>query len=221
MPKIGWGEIFDISNSFARGEAMELWRELRDRKCLIKSTYIVWFWHTSVVCRCMEAIASMWQLEQSYSATNWQQEVCHFQNALNSPSCFYPICFKLHQNTVKNTADVNTVKGNIDILKYCCHGNVSNLNILFCVILRLSGAFLGGLNIVKNSRKFAHHWNPRQLGRRWGWDPGVAQRLYGAPGNTFRNMMCISPHTCTYSYETRYTYRSYRAEQLLRCNVIL
>ncbi len=29
---------------FARGEAMKLWRELRDRKCLIKSTYIVWFW---------------------------------------------------------------------------------------------------------------------------------------------------------------------------------
>ncbi len=38
---------------------------------------------------------------QSYSATNWQQEVCHFQNALNSASYFYPICFKLHQNTVK------------------------------------------------------------------------------------------------------------------------
>ncbi len=33
-------------------------------------------------------------MRQSYSATNWQQEVCHFQNALNSPSCFYPICFK-------------------------------------------------------------------------------------------------------------------------------
>ncbi len=25
---------------------------------------------------------------QSYSATNWQQEVCHFQNALNSASYF-------------------------------------------------------------------------------------------------------------------------------------
>jgi len=40
-------------------------------------------------------------MRQSYSATNWQQEVCDFQNALNSPSYFYPICFKLHQNTVK------------------------------------------------------------------------------------------------------------------------
>ncbi len=45
-------------------------------------------------------------MRQSYSATNWQQEVCHFQNALNSASYFYPICFKLHQNNVKKTADV-------------------------------------------------------------------------------------------------------------------
>ncbi len=38
------GGIFDISKWFARGEVMKLWRELRYRKCLIKSTYIVWFW---------------------------------------------------------------------------------------------------------------------------------------------------------------------------------
>ncbi len=29
-------------------------------------------------------------MSQSYSATNWQQEVCHFQNALNLTSYFYP-----------------------------------------------------------------------------------------------------------------------------------
>jgi len=29
-------------------------------------------------------------VSQSYSATNWQQEVCHFQNALRSPSFFLP-----------------------------------------------------------------------------------------------------------------------------------
>ncbi len=40
-------------------------------------------------------------MSQSYSATNWQQEVCHFQNALNLASYFYPICFKLHQNNFK------------------------------------------------------------------------------------------------------------------------
>ncbi len=33
-------------------------------------------------------------MSQSYSATNWQQEVCHFQNVLNSASYFYPICLK-------------------------------------------------------------------------------------------------------------------------------
>ncbi len=29
-------------------------------------------------------------MRQSYSATNWQQEVCHFQNALNSPILLLP-----------------------------------------------------------------------------------------------------------------------------------
>ncbi len=60
--------------------------------CLILIT-LQWF------VRCMKPIASI--MSQSYSATNWQQEVCHFQNALNSASYFYPICFKLHQNNVK------------------------------------------------------------------------------------------------------------------------
>ncbi len=63
--------------------------------CLILIT-LQWF------VRCLKPIASIVTImRQSYSATNWQQEVCHFQNALNSPSYFYPICFKLHQNTVK------------------------------------------------------------------------------------------------------------------------
>ncbi len=67
---------------FARGEAMNLWRELRDRKCLIKSTYIVWFDHNSVVCSVYEADRiDVTIMRQSYSATNWQQEVCDFQNA--------------------------------------------------------------------------------------------------------------------------------------------
>ncbi len=53
-------------------------------------------------------------------------------------------------------------------------------------------AFLGGLTWSKTLENLHKHWNPRQLGRRWGWDPGVAQRLYGAPWNTSENLMCSS-----------------------------
>jgi len=51
---------------------------------------------------------------QSYSATNWQQEVCHFQNALKSTSYFYPICFKLHLYNV-NTWQMKTCEWILDI----------------------------------------------------------------------------------------------------------
>ena len=53
-------------------------------------------------------------VSQSYSATNWQQEVCHFQNALKSPSYFYPICFKLHYYNV-NTRQMQTCEWILDI----------------------------------------------------------------------------------------------------------
>ena len=54
-------------------------------------------------------------VSQSYSATNWQQEVCHFQNALKSPSYFYPICFKLYVYNV-DTRQMQTCERIIDIL---------------------------------------------------------------------------------------------------------
>ncbi len=49
-------------------------------------------------------------------------------------------------------------------------------------------AFLGGLTWSKTLDNLLTHWNPRQLGRRRGWDPGVAQRLYGAPWKTIRKL---------------------------------
>ncbi len=68
--------------------------------CLILIT-IQWF------VRCMKPIASMWTImRQSYSATNWQQEVCDFQNALNSPSYFYPNLLQTSSEYCKNMADV-------------------------------------------------------------------------------------------------------------------
>ncbi len=49
-------------------------------------------------------------------------------------------------------------------------------------------AFLGGLTWSKTLENLHTHWNPRQLGRRRGWVPGGAQRLYGAPWNTIRKL---------------------------------
>ncbi len=59
---------------------------------------------------------------------------------------------------------------------------------------------LRGLTWSKTLENLHTHWNPWQLGRRRGWDPGVAQRLYGAPWNTIRKLDVKLTHTCTYSY---------------------
>ncbi len=55
-------------------------------------------------------------------------------------------------------------------------------------------AFLGALTWSKTLENLHTHWNPRKLGRRRGWDPGVAQRLYGAPWNTIRKNLMNSSH---------------------------
>ncbi len=129
-------------------------------------------------------------MRQSYSATNWQQEVCDFQNALNSPSYFYPICFKLHQNTVKH-GRCETLKG-ILISKILLPWQRVKPQYSFFGDFEAIRAFLGGLTWSKTLENLHTHWNPWQLGCRWGWDPGVAQRLYGAPWNTSENLMCSS-----------------------------
>ncbi len=43
---------------------------------------------------------------------------------------------------------------------------------------------LGPLTYTKTLENSHTRWNPRPSGRRRGWDPGVAQGLYGAPWNT-------------------------------------
>ncbi len=68
-------------------------------------------------------------------------------------------------------------------------GPIVFLRILFFFFfLSTIRAFLGGLTWSKTLENLHTHWNPRQLGRRWGWDPGVAQRLYSAPWNTIRKL---------------------------------
>ncbi len=49
-------------------------------------------------------------------------------------------------------------------------------------------AFLGSLTWSKTLENVYTCWNLRPLGRRRGWDPGLAQRLYGAPWNTIRKL---------------------------------
>ncbi len=80
--------------------------------------------------------------------------------------------------------------------------------------LRRSGVTPGGFGALTYS-KTLENWHTRwNLG---GWDLGLAHGFYGAPWNTVRKLDVYLTHTCTYSYETRYTYRSHCAEQLSRC----
>ncbi len=51
---------------------------------------------------------------------------------------------------------------------------------------------LGPLTYTKTLENWHTCWNLRPLGRRRGWEPGVAQGLYGAPWITVRKQMYIS-----------------------------
>ncbi len=106
------GGIFWYLEWFARGEAMKLWQELRWQEVSNKSTYIVWFWSQSVVCSVYEADRiDVTIMRQSYSATNWQQEVCHFQNALNSSILLLPNLLQTSSEIMSKNGRCETVKG--------------------------------------------------------------------------------------------------------------
>ncbi len=49
------------------------------------------------------------------------------------------------------------------------------------IFLSTVQGFLGALTCSKTLENSHTRWNPRPSGRRRGWDPGVAQGLYGAP----------------------------------------
>ncbi len=106
----------------------ELWRELRYRKCLIKSTYIVWFWSQ------FSGLFGVWS--RSHRCDNYEGKVIAPPTAAGSVSfskCFefsillLPNLLQTSQNNVKKRPMWNCQ--GILISKYCCHGNVSNLNI--------------------------------------------------------------------------------------------
>ncbi len=62
---------------------------------------------------------------------------------------------------------------------------------LFYFFSRFWGV-LGPLTYTKTLENWHTCWNLRPLGRRRGWEPGVAQGLYGAPWKTVRKQMYIS-----------------------------
>ncbi len=69
------------------------------------------------------------------------------------------------------------------------------LRIIIIIIIIFLSRFwgvLGPLTYTKTLENWHTRWNPRPLGRRRGWDPGVAQGLYGAPWKTVRKQMYIS-----------------------------
>ncbi len=104
---------------------------------------------------------------------------------------------------------------------WCHQGGVRILLIIFFIFPSTIRGFLGALTCSKSLENRHTHWNLRSLGRCRGWDPGVAQGLYGAPWKTVRKLDVYLTHTCTYSYEIRYTYRSHWAEQLSRWQAVL
>ncbi len=86
---------------------------------------------------------------------------------------------------------------------FCCHrGGVCTdglgppllLAAIFIIIIIISRFWgvLGPLTYTKTLENWHTHWKLRPLGRRRGWDPGVAQGLYGAPWKTVRKQMYIS-----------------------------
>jgi len=60
--------------------------------------------------------------------------------------------------------------------------------LIFFIFLLTFRGFLEALTYSKTLENWHTHWNLRPSGRRRGWDPGVAQGLYGAPWNTVRNL---------------------------------
>ncbi len=132
-------------------------------------------------------------MRQSYSATNWQQEVVSFSKCFEFTILLLPNLLQTSSEYCKNTADVKLWR-EYWYLKYCCHGNASNLNILFFWWFEAIRAFFGGLNMVKNSWKCAHTletpaavWTPLRLGPR-AWHRGST-----APPRTHQeNLMCSS-----------------------------
>ncbi len=52
---------------------------------------------------------------------------------------------------------------------------------LFIFFLSTVQGFLGALTCSKALENSHTRWNPRSSGRCRGWDPGMAQGLYGAP----------------------------------------
>ncbi len=66
------------------------------------------------------------------------------------------------------------------------------LRIIIIIFLSRFWGVLGPLTYTKTLENWHTCWNLRPLGRCRGWDPGVAQGLYGAPWKTVRKQMYIS-----------------------------
>ncbi len=124
-------DIFDISNGFARGEAMNLWRKMRDRKHLIHPHTLSDFDQTSGFCSLYDAERiDVTIRSQSYSATNWQQEVCHFQMLWIQHLIFNRFASNFIRIMSKHGRCKNC-EGNIDIYNTVAMATFSNLKICF------------------------------------------------------------------------------------------
>ncbi len=76
----------------------------------------------------------------------------------------------------------------------------------------------GGLTWSKTLENLHTHWNPRQLGTPLRLGPGRGTEALQRPlEHHQKNLMNSSHILARIHIETRYTYRSHQAEQLLRC----
>ncbi len=187
-----------------------------DRKCLIKSTYIVWFWSQ------FSGLFGVWS--RSHRCDNYEAKVIAPPTGSRSVWFFkmlwiHHLTFTQFASTTsseycKNMADVKLWR-EYWYLKYCCHGNVFKPQYSYFGDFEAIRAFLGGFNMVKNSWKFAHTLEPVAVRMPRGWDPGRGTEALRRPWNTSENLMCSSHILARIHMKLGTTYRSHRAEQLL------
>ncbi len=119
--------------------------------CLILIT-IQWF------VRCMKPIASMWQLWGKVIAPPTGSRKCVIFKCFEFTILLLPNLLQTSSEYCKNMADVKLWR-EYWYLKYCCHGTCQTSIFFFWWFWGYPGIF-GGLNMVKNSWKFAHTLEP-------------------------------------------------------------
>ncbi len=137
--------------------------------------------------RCMKPIALMWQLWGKVIAPPTGNRKCVIFKMLWIHHLTFTQFASNFIRIMSKHGRCETVKGILISKILLSWQRVKPQYFFFCDFEAIR-AFLGGLTWSKTLENVHTHWNPWQLGRRRGWDPCVAQRLYGAPWKTIRKL---------------------------------